>query len=133
MQRRLIDTNILVRYLMQDHERHSAVATALFERCDRGELSFLLLPEVLSECVFVLESTYQRPRQAIAEALSILIANSGIELDDVNVHIDALARYGKSRMHFVDCLLAAHASARGIAVASFDAGFRKFSDVRVEV
>jgi predicted nucleic acid-binding protein len=44
-----------------------------------------------------------------------------------------LERYGKTRIHFVDCLIAATASTENIPVASFDRDFRKFADVRVEM
>jgi predicted nucleic acid-binding protein len=54
--RRLVDTNLIVRYLVQDHERHAKAARKLFEACDRGEVVMVVLPAVLAECVFVLES-----------------------------------------------------------------------------
>ena len=44
--RRLIDTNLIVRYLVQDHEKHAAAAGKLFDACDRGELVVVLLPVV---------------------------------------------------------------------------------------
>ncbi len=56
-----------------------------------------------------------------------------IELADLAVHLDALGRYATSKMHFVDCMIAAHAAARGLGVATFDRGFKKFSDVRVDL
>jgi predicted nucleic acid-binding protein len=62
-----------------------------------------------------------------------LVKSPGVELDDLAVHLDALARYAGSKVHFVDCLLAATAAARGLSVTTFDADFRKFADVTVEV
>lgn len=131
--RRLIDTNLVVRYLVQDHPKHARVAESLFEACDRGELVVILLPAVLAECVFVLESFYGHSREAIAQALGTVIASAGIEIVDPAIHLDALQRYRKSKLHFVDCLLAAAAAAGSIPVASFDRGFRKFADVRIEI
>lgn len=54
--RRLVDTNLIVRHLVQDHERHAKVAGRLFDACDRGEVVIVVLPAVLAECVFVLDS-----------------------------------------------------------------------------
>jgi predicted nucleic acid-binding protein len=34
--------------------------------------------------------------------------------------------------HFVDCLIAATAVAKNVAVSTFDQDFRKFGDVRLE-
>jgi predicted nucleic acid-binding protein len=131
-QRRLVDTNLIVRHLVQDHERHSKVASKLFEACDRGDVTLIILPAVLAECVFVLESFYEHPREKIAHVLSDLVSSPGVELDGLAVHLDALHRYRESKLHFVDCAIAAHAAAGKIPVATFDSDFKKFPDVRVE-
>lgn len=130
--RRLVDTNLVVRYLVQDHEKHAKAAGRLFEACDRAELRIVMLPAVLAECVFVLESFYERPRGEIASALGTLISSPGVEIHEMPVHLDALDRYGKTKVHFVDCLIASAASAQNIPVATFDRDFRKFADIRVE-
>jgi predicted nucleic-acid-binding protein len=132
-QRRLIDTNLVVRHLVQDHEKHAKAAGKLFEACDRGEVTLVILPAVVAECVFVLESFYKHTRVDIARVLAALVKSPGVELEDLAVHVDALERYGGSKAHFVDCEIAATAAARGVSVATFDADFRKFADVTVEV
>ena len=130
--RRLIDTNLIVRHLVQDHEKHARAAEKLFDASDRGELIILVLPVVLAECVFVLDSFYGRPRADIASALGTLISSPGVEISDAAVHLDALNRYRQTKIHFVDCLIAATAAAQNTPVATFDHDFRKFADVRVE-
>ena len=131
--RRLVDTNLIVRYLVQDHEKHAKAAGRLFEACDRGEVVIVVLPAVLAECVFVLESFYEHPRGDIASALGRLISSPCVEIDGAAIHLDALDRYRKTKVHFVDCLVAATAAAESMPVASFDQDFRKFTDVRVAI
>ena len=130
--RRLVDTNLIVRYLVQDHEKHAKAAGKLFDACDRGDVVIAVLPAVLAECVFVLESFYEHPRGHISSALGRLISSPGVEIGGATIHLDALERYRKTKVHFVDCLLAATAAAEGTPVATFDQDFRKFADVRVE-
>jgi predicted nucleic-acid-binding protein len=130
--RTLVDTNLIVRYLVQDHEKHAKAAGRLFDACDRGDMVIVVLPAVLAECVFVLESFYEHPRANIASVLSTLISSPGVEINEAAIHLDALERYQKTRFHFVDCLIAATASAEDTSVATFDRDFRKFGDVRVE-
>ncbi len=130
--RRLVDTNLIVRHLVQDHEKHAKAAGRLFDACDRGELIIVLLPTVLAECVFVLESFYGHPTTNIASALSRFISSPGIEIDGIAVQLDALDRFKRTKVHFVDCLIAATAAAKALPIASFDQDFRKFDDVRVE-
>jgi len=130
--RKLVDTNLIVRYLVQDHEKHARAATKLFESCDRGEVAIVVLPTVLAECVFVLQSFYNHPRADIVLALSRFISSPGVEIDDVANYLDALQRFKQTKVHFVDCVIAAWAAAKDMPVATFDHDFRKFGDVRVE-
>src|SRR5271169_5516918 len=75
--RRLVDTNLIVRYLVQDHEKHAKAAGRIFDACDRGDVVLVVLPAVLAECVFVLESFYEQARADIAPALGRLISSRG--------------------------------------------------------
>ena len=63
--RRLVDTNLIVRHLVQDDPRHAEIAGRLIEACDRGELILVGLPAVVAECVFVLESFYELPARTL--------------------------------------------------------------------
>ena len=108
--RRLADTNLIVRHLVQDHPAHAKIAARLVAACDRGDLTLVVLPAVLAECVFVLESFYEHPRADIARVMSALVGSPGIELADLAIHLDALRRYGETRAHFVDCTIAATAA-----------------------
>jgi predicted nucleic-acid-binding protein len=130
---RLVDTNLIVRFLVQDHEKHAKAAVKLFEACDLGELTLIVLPVVLAECVFVLESFYKHGRSDIAKVLAGLIGSPGVDLEDAELHLNALERYGNSKAHFVDCVIAARAATSGLPVATFDQDFKRFGDVNVEI
>ena len=131
--RRLVDTNLIVRYLVQDHEKHAKAAGKLFDACDRGDIVIVVLAAVLAECIFVLESFYAHSRADIASTLSRLISSPGVEISSLATHLDALNRYKNTKVHFVDCLIAATAVAQDTPVATFDHDFRRFTDLRVEI
>jgi predicted nucleic-acid-binding protein len=86
----------------------------------------------LAESLFVLESFCEHPRSDIASVLGRLISSPGVEISGAAIHVDALDRYRRTKIHFVDFLIAATAAAENTPVASFDQDFRKFADVRVE-
>ncbi|MDE3109542.1 MAG: PIN domain-containing protein [Acidobacteriota bacterium] len=130
--KRLIDTNLIVRHLVQDQAAHGRIARNRFEASDRGGVTIILLPVVLAECVFVLESFYKFKRARIAAALGLLISSPGVQTDQAPIYLDALGRYRDSTLHFVDCVLAAAASAAKVPVATFDRGFRRFTDVSID-
>ena len=131
--RRLLDTNLILRHLTQDHDSHSATAGKLFARSDRQELTLVILPEVLAECVFVLASFYRQPRRDITQALGSLLTSPGIEIAHADRYLDALDRYGRTSLHFVDCVIAAFAADEQTPVATFDADLRKQRDIKVEI
>jgi predicted nucleic acid-binding protein len=131
--RRLIDTNVIVRHLVQDHPGHAQAAGKLFAACDRGEVALVILSAVLAECTFVLESFYKHSRADIARTLAALVSSPGVEIERLVAHLDALERYRRSKLHFLDCLIASSAAADQLSVATFDADFKKFSDVVVDV
>ncbi|MES2019905.1 MAG: type II toxin-antitoxin system VapC family toxin [Pseudomonadota bacterium] len=62
-----VDTNIVVRILVDDDARQVAMAKAVLSR------DFALLPSVLLETEWVLRSSYKWPRARIGEALATLI------------------------------------------------------------
>jgi len=62
----------------------------------------------LKKCAAVLRPC-KHPRADIAAALSTLISSPGVEISEAAIHLDALDRYRKTKVHFVDCLLAAAA------------------------
>ena len=130
-ERLILDTTIIVRALVSDHPRHTDIARRLLEASDRGKVILVVLPVVLAECVFVLQSFYDQPRAQISTTLYTLLTSSGIEIEESPIYLDALLRYKKSKFHFTDCVLAAHAAARDLPIASFDADFKRFSDVKL--
>jgi predicted nucleic-acid-binding protein len=132
MKRLIIDTNLIIRYILQDNERQSKIANRIFAECDEGKLDLIILPEVLAECVFVLESFYKRLRTDIAATLIHLIECPNIGISEPKIHSDALLRYASTKLHFVDCVLAATAATHKLSLASFDAGFKAMRDVKIE-
>src|SRR5258707_3959065 len=104
----------------------------MFDVCDLVDIVFVVLTVVLAESVFVLESFYEHPRGHISSALGRLISSPGVEIGGATIHLDALERYRKTKIHFVDCVLAATAAAEDTPVATFDHDLRKVADLRRE-
>ena len=123
--RKLIDTNLIVRHLVQDNEKQASVAGKLFDACDRGQVAIVVLPAVLAECVFVLESFYEHERTDITSALSRLISSPGVEIVDAAIHLDALDRYARIESplrRLPDCC---HSNRRGHAGCLVRSGLPK--------
>ncbi len=117
----LPDTNVVLRYLLRDHEAHYALALAFFEAVREGHRPALLLEGVLVECVYVLTKFYGVPRAEAAEKLRGLLLYKGIRNPDRPELLEALKRYAGTKLDIVDCLLLAKGAGENIEVFSFDA------------
>jgi predicted nucleic acid-binding protein len=71
------------------------------------------------------------PRLLKPGGLRAVVAESA--LTRRQIHLDALDRYRKTKVHFVDCTIDATALAENTPVATPDQDFRKFADVHVEI
>jgi uncharacterized protein len=117
----LVDTNVLLRYLIGDVPAQAAAATAFMERLEAGAERAEITETVIAEAVWTLESFYEVPRVEIAEKLAGLLTFKGVQVPRKGTLIRALARFGSSSADFVDCLLAALAEKRKLTIYSFDA------------
>lgn len=116
-----LDTNVLVRYLVQDDPEQSALATTYIERQCSGNTPCFIGQIVLCELAWVLESSYGLGRKAIADVIERLLQVSQLEIMDPDTVWHALEDYKKSNADFPDHLLARVNHARGCdATATFD-------------
>ena len=124
----LVDTNVLVRFFTGDPPEHASRARKLVARADAGELVLLVLPVVLAETFYTLESFYELERKLVAAKLAAFLQSRGIEAIEPARVLDALSRCEQRRAHFADAYLAASAAELKHAIASFDRDFDKFKD-----
>jgi predicted nucleic acid-binding protein len=126
----LVDTNVLVRFFTGEPPEMANKARRLIARADAGEVTLVILPLVLAEVYFTLESFYEMERKAVAEKLTEFLQCRGIQAIEREQMLDALARCRDRGAHFVDAYLASVAAAEKQPIASFDRDFDKFKDVR---
>ena len=130
MTKYLLDTNVLIRFILGDHAKHSPAARKLFgEACD-GKCALILTEVVVAEAVWVLHSFYNIKRNPIAEYLSKVILSAGVRCMKRDEMLDALNRFASTKCDFLDCYLASLAAASRNHVATFDKDFDQFDDVR---
>lgn len=116
-----LDTNVLVRYLVQDDPKQSGEATRLIERAVEREESLYLSQIVVCELVWVLSYAYGFPRKEIAAVLDTLRRAAQLEIEGAESVRRAIDDYSSGRGDFADFLIAEHALARGCShVATFD-------------
>ena len=128
MKKYLLDTNVLLRFLLDDHAELSRAAAGLFQQAADGKCLLILIDLGIAEAVWVLTSYYKLERQTVAQSLAKVIVKAGIQCPALEPVLDALARFKATNCDFFDCYLAAQAAASGVAIASFDKDSKKFED-----
>lgn len=112
MNKTLVDTNVILRYLLDDNEDQALLAEHLI---DGGAWT---TPEVLAEVTYVLEHYYGIERREIATALFQIAHKLDFEQPDVS--FEAIKEYDATNLDFVDCMIVAYDKLNISKVFSFD-------------
>lgn len=112
---KIVDANIVLRYLLNDTEDLSEKATELLENNE------VLVPnEVIAEIVYVLEKVYKIENGEISNALMELFEYGNIQVSDIEIVNEALRAYSERKLDFVDLLLYAYHKIRKHEIYTFD-------------
>ena len=99
-----MDTNVILRHVLQDLPEHSVRASELIARVEAGEERVLASETVVFEAVYVLTNFYRIPRSEVAQNLIPLISMPGIELPG---RVDILRAFDlwveRPGLSFADC------------------------------
>ena len=121
----LIDTNIIIRYLVGDHAEFLEESTALFKQVESGNTEIIILDSVVMEAFFVMTKFYQLPREeVIADLKTILFFPGVINVDKIQI-IEALNIVLYKNLDFVDALLCVKSKLYGWHLYSFDKKLKK--------
>ena len=99
-----LDTNILVRYVTQDHPAQSAAAVKIMESLSHESPGFVSLV-VIAELVWVLHFSYRFNKHEIEHVVERLLRSKELIVERAEVVSQALRKFGVSRANFADCLI----------------------------
>ena len=123
-----LDTNVLIRFLVEDDEAQTRRATKLIEGAVARDEQLFVSDIVMCETVWVLSSAYRFSRTEIVDALSQLLRARSVVFSSADSIARALDAYCKERGDFADYLIREHARSAGAeTVATFDGALLKES------
>src|SRR3954452_22400652 len=126
-----LDTNVLLRHLLQDHPEHSPKATAFLARIERGDVQARISDLVVLELVFTLQRSYKQPKTQIRDVLLALLDLPGLELPGKRKFRKVFDLYVDLNISFADAYHAVLMQQLGMGeVVSFDRDFDRVSGVR---
>ena len=97
-----LDTNVLLRHLLQDHPEQSPRCTAFLRRMERGEMRVRTAETVVFEVVFTLQRQYGIPRAEIRDQVLPLMELPGIVLPGKRHLRRVFDLYVELNLSFVD-------------------------------
>jgi predicted nucleic-acid-binding protein len=116
-----IDTNVLLRYILEDDGDQSPRAGKLIDRECSPEDPALVTNIVLAEAVWFLDLKLKRPKSQIVEVLWAILDNAHLAFENADAVEQALQEYETGPADFADCLIAMTADANGASsTATFD-------------
>ena len=123
-----IDTNVLMRFVVQDDPRQSAQADAFFASLTVDNLGYLSMTTIV-ESVWVLERVYKLSKVQVQELLARLLRAPEVILEQSLRIGEAVALYVRGA-DFADAMIASAGRAAGCkTTVSFDRGAIKHAQM----
>lgn len=101
-----LDTNVIIRYLVQDEPQQSMKANHIIEKAVADEEILIISQITLCEMVWVLESCYALTKKEIIEVLNKILHTHQIRIEQDDVVRHALRDFSHfDNVDFSDCLI----------------------------
>ena len=119
---RLIDTNIILRWLLGDHKELSPKAEKLIEDAETSTL--LVTDIVVAEIVYVLRST-GRDRIQTSEAILLIGRTEAFKYENEELVMKITNLLIDTNLDYADCYLLARARKEKLGLETFDGSLKK--------
>ncbi len=120
----VVDTNVLVRFLINDISDQRTKAREWLKDAEAGKLNIFVPALVVAETVFVLRVSYKMPFFEISEALEALVNERWLEVEDREL-VNLALKFSADGRHFVDSYLLALNQIFGYEILTFDKKLKK--------
>jgi predicted nucleic-acid-binding protein len=122
----VLDTNVILRYLLKDHPQHFEQAQILMSDVITGKATVYIPDSVLAECVYVLSKFYKVPKTTIYKILTVFLGYTGISRINRDILITSLELFSEHNVDIVDAIVYAIGKKQQWDIFSFDQDMKKF-------
>ena len=123
----LIDTNIILRYLVNDDDNFYNKAKNILKEAEIGKRKIQVKVVVIAECCYILESFYKKSKEEIASAMEVFLSQRWLKVEDRSALLSMWNNF-RQNLHFVDCYLLALAGTNKYKIITFDKELNKKSE-----
>lgn len=125
-----LDTNIWLRFFLQDNEQFASVEK-LITAVEEGKFLPYTSSIVFLELVFVLGKTYDLSKEKVKDYLEAILETRNLTLIEKTNTKKSLSFFAKYNVKFSDCLIASQIPT-GVTLVSFDQEFLKIRDINTK-
>ena len=115
----ILDTNVILRFLVGDNKEQQKLAIKWFKESESGKREIFVPSIVVAEASFVLETFYKKSRAEIAEALEVFLSQRWLKVEKREVLVGLWIWY-RLGFHFVDSFLLSWSKINKYQVLTFD-------------
>ena len=120
MEEYLVDTNILLRYLLRDIEDQFEFAKKQMVLAQERKIVIFIPLLVFVEINFILRGLYQQPKEKVIGAIRSIAEQSFLDIENREIILASLRVYERSVISLVDAVFVAQAKNRGLKLLTFD-------------
>jgi predicted nucleic-acid-binding protein len=125
---RFVDTNIFLRFLVNDIPEQADACEAIFRKAVAGEEALYTTDMVIAEIVWVLESYYDLSRSEVRTKVEKILNTQNLTCDSKETIICALVLYDEKRIDYIDAYNACIIRMKGIGeIYSYDKHYDRLS------
>ena len=129
----LLDTNVIVRFLTENHDEKFKGVYHFFQDIEQGKITVELKLIVLFQTIFVLKSFYKVPKIQIVKAMKGLLKFKGLKITDKKIVASMMDIWDSNSIEIVDAYLIACLEKNSQNILySYDKDFDKFKIKRHE-
>lgn len=103
MHKNFIDTNILLRFLLEEKTNDGIKAKKIFEDAVNGKCSLATNSIVIFEVAWVLKSFYEKEKTQIIETIEKLLSLPFFEIENKNILYECIDLFSESNVELIDC------------------------------
>lgn len=124
----IIDTNILLRYLRNDHPILSIKAKKIFEKAYKNNINIYLDEVILAEAIWALASYYKTPKSLIVSKLLEQLYFDWIINPRKKLLLKSLFLYKAKSLSYIDCWIFTVNNALKTTLETFDHDLKKLKE-----
>lgn len=123
----LVDTNYVLRYLLDDVPFQADIVENYFRKAKRGEIQMTVPLLVFVEVDFNLSQLYRFDKAKIVDIIYSLVKLPYLDIEKYKLLVESLLAYSRNSISFVDALFLTEARQTGKQLLTFDKKLKKIS------